>query len=359
MGSKYSRSRSSPNHFVWKSPKRTKVPKIIDEDSVSSVTPETPDVFIHDAENDNVASSERDSYENKRKFRNRKRRNEIGLNIKSYDPVQHEDTLKITKMPTLTKPEDILVHNETELIYVTDSINNCVYAFSQDQLAYQFHFPRWELRPSNNLLKTPIGMMIMNNMIFITESKRGEIALFTLTGDYIGRIDKTFLKEHIMRLKNPAAIATDSQGQIYVCDSLNARIMILSEELIPICLQFGRKVLSKPTGIQVNKRNIIVLDEDREGMSIKIFNMKGCFVKQIRYDFKVKMMNINDEKNIYLSVRSDQSIIIEDVYRTSMMNQYESKEMDAADKPRIHLHKRIVVPREMASNEYGLKWVTV
>ena len=313
MGICGSKSKSPSLHFAWKSPKKElPVSKKIFENSHSgsSVISQPQEYTIHDFEY--VGSNEQDSSEGKPgKYRHRKRKNiNSKLEIKFYDPVESENTLKpIETRPKLTRPLGVATDNETKLIYLTDSVNNCVQVFSQN-LEYLFHFPRWEVRPCGDILKCPSGITIINGKIFVSESKRNEIAVFSLNGDYIGRIDKTFLKDSKMRMKNPQGLASDVEGKIYVCDSEKGRIFIFSQELIPISLEMGKGSLIKPLSIQIQNEKIFILDREPAQMVIKIFDTEGHLLNKLTNNIKSGLMTVSNDNRILLASTQDKSVTV-------------------------------------------------
>lgn len=306
-------SKRSPSmNFAWRSPKKElPVSQKIFENSYSgsSVASQSQDYTIHDFEY--VGSNEQDSSETKpSKYRQRKRKNiNSKLEIKFYDPIESENTLKpIETRPKLARPLGVAIDNETKLIYLTDPVNNCVQVFSQS-LEYLFHFPRWEARPCCDILKCPSGITISNEKIFVSESKRNEIAVFSLNGDYIGRIDKTFLKDSKMRMKNPHGLASDTEGKLYVCDSRKGRILIFSEELIPISLEMGKGSLINPLSIQIRNEKIFILDRESTRMVIKIFNTEGHLLNKLTNNIKSGLMTVN-ENRIFLASSLDKSVTV-------------------------------------------------
>ena len=311
-GSK-SRTKTSSTYFAWNSPKKViPVSQRIFENSHSgsSVISQPQEYTIHDF--DYVGSNEQDSSEAKPSRYRQRRRNNINrkLEIKFYDPIGSENTLKpIETRPKLTRPLAVAIDNETKLMYLTDSVNNCVQVFSQS-LEYLFHFPRWEVRPSGDILKCPSGITIINGKIFVSESKRNEIAVFTLNGDYIGRIDKTFLKDSKMSMKNPHGLASDSEGKLYVCDSGKGRILIFSEELIPISLEMGKGSLINPLSIQIQNEKIFILDRETKRMAIKIFNTEGHLLNKLTDNIKSGLMTVNSENKIFLASTQDRSVTV-------------------------------------------------
>ena len=366
MGNRGSKTKASPMHFTWKSPKEeVKFQlKSIEESSIISQTSSevTQDYSLQDFEYDNAGSNELDSNESKFKHKQRRRRNKTeNLIIKPYDPVQSENTLKpLQNIPKLSGQFDIAIDSQTQLIYATDYTNNCVQVFSSE-LEYQFHFPRWEVRPSSDILKCPSGITIVGNMVYVSECKRNEIAVFTLNGDYIGRIDKTFLKDNKMRMKNPTGLDSDSEGNIYVCDSLKSRILIFSEEIIPVCLELGKNRLVRPLAIQIKKNKIFVLDREPGQMAIKIFNKNGRLINKIRNNVKSGLLTVDKDNRILLTSFKDKTITIleEDGSCFKKINTNKKGVFSPLEHGLSFNQSRVIMTQENASGVNKLIWVNV
>ena len=313
-----------------------------------------------DFDYDNAASNELDSNDSRYKQRQRRRRNKNGnLMIKPYDPMPVvENTLHHT--PRLSEQIDISIDNTTQLVYVTDCTNNCVQVFSQS-LEYLFHFPRWEIRPSSDVLKSPSGITIVGNRIYVSENRRSEIAIFTLDGDYIGRIDRTFLKDSRMRMKNPNGLASDAEGNIYVCDSLNKRILIFTQDMIPICLELGKHRLVRPLGIQIQNNRIFVLDRELGQMAVKIFNKNGRFLNKIRRDVTSGLMTVDKENRIILNSISDKTVTVlrEDGSCIKKVNTNKKQVFSPLEHDLSPKQTKVISTQETGSGENKLVWVNV
>ena len=335
--------------------------KLIEESSIVSITSSDVKAYsIQEYEYDNAASNELDSNDSRNRHRQKRRRNKNGnLIIKPFDPIQSENTLQHT--PKLSGSIDIAIDNERNYIYVTDCNNNCVQVFSHS-LDYQFHFPRWDVRPSSDILKSPSGITIVGNRIYVAECRRNEIAVFTLEGDYIGRIDKTFLKENKMRMKNPNGLSSDSEGNIYVCDSSKSRILIFTtQDIIPICLELGKHRLMRPMGVQIQNNKIFVLDRERGQVTINIFNKNGRFLNKLINNIKQGIMTVDSENRIFITSLTDKTITVleEDGNCINKINTNKKRILSPLEQRLFYNQSRKIMTQETAPGVNELIWINV
>ena len=149
-------------------------------------------------------------------------------------------------------------------LYVTDSINNQVYVYSNNGLllsAFQ--------------VERPLSISVWNDKVFVGEQKSGSVTVFDPAGNFLyklGRGDGEF------GLPNDMAINSD--GRVYVVDSLNNTVKVYSG-YGEFLFNFGSG-LSFPTGIAIDENKGEVYISDHNNIRIMVYDLNGTFKRQIR-----------------------------------------------------------------------------
>ncbi len=149
-------------------------------------------------------------------------------------------------------------------LYVTDSINNQVYVYSNNGLllsAFQ--------------VERPLSIRVWNNKVFVGEQKSGSVKVFDPSGNILyklGRGDGEF------GLPNDMVISSD--GKVYVVDSLNNIVKVYSDNG-GFLFNFGSG-LSFPTGIAIDENKGEVYISDHNNIRIMVYDLNGTFKRQIR-----------------------------------------------------------------------------
>ena len=117
-----------------------------------------------------------------------------------------------------------------------------------------------------------------------------------------------------MEFSWPAGLTIDeSNGNIYVCDYLNNRIQILSQDFRFIS-QFGKDILKKPLDVRLSKEYIFVLDESNP--CLHLFNYNHILLKSVisrgkrMQVFDPSYFFIDQTDNILISDYGSDSILI-------------------------------------------------
>ena len=110
----------------------------------------------------------------------------------------------------------------------------------------------------------PRGLLIRNNKIFV--SHNDSILVYQLDGKFVSRIGSYGSGE--LQFNCPWGLSTDeSNNDIYVCDSYNDRIQILSGDL-QYQSEFGRDTLHYPRDVKLYRDNIFILDRSNPCLHI-------------------------------------------------------------------------------------------
>ena len=133
-----------------------------------------------------------------------------------------------------TNPFGVVFNSKTNNIYVADQCNNRVQVFYKDG-EYLFKFGDMD---GPGKMKYPLCIAIYKEKVFVTQYHGGCVLVFDLKGNFIFQIGNTGSGEG--QFNNPCGITVNEyNGDIYVCDSFNRRIQILSENY-SFKSQFGK-----------------------------------------------------------------------------------------------------------------------
>ena len=216
-------------------------------------------------------------------------------------------------MEQLLSPWGVTIDNKAGNIYVADNSNHCVKVFdSSGKILFKFGDSDGEGKMSY-----PRSLVISEDRILISNSQLSDksthsILIYQLDGTFVSRIGK-YGKGKI-EFNYPCGLAcNESNGDIYICDSYNNRIQILSEKL-QFKSQFGVHKLERPFDVKLSKEYIFILDECNPCLHLYDYNLilqksvvsrgEGMQVVDPWYFF------INDSNNILISDDGSHSIHI-------------------------------------------------
>ena len=149
-------------------------------------------------------------------------------------------------MEQLYYPWGMTVDNKTGNIYVVDCLNQCVKVFdSSGKILFKFgdSVREGKLFDLSSLVISGNRILISNPGTFLNPSNN--ILIYQLNGEFVSKIGK-YGKGKI-EFNNPRGLAcNESNGDIYICNSGNNRIQILSKEL-QFKSQFGGDRLKQPS----------------------------------------------------------------------------------------------------------------
>ena len=165
----------------------------------------------------------------------------------------------------LCGPKAVTVDYTTGNIFVADTGNNCVKVFDDSgKIIYKFGDEEGEGK-----MYEPQGLSIHGNNIVISQSN-DFILNYQLDGKFISRIGK-FGKGKI-EFNLPRGLTFNQNRDLYICDSNNNRVQILSKEFV-FKDQFGQKSLKKPRDVKLTRRYIYILDESNPCLHLFDYNL--------------------------------------------------------------------------------------
>ena len=158
-------------------------------------------------------------------------------------------------MDQLNNPHGVTVDNTTGMIYVVD--NHCVKVFDNTGK----YLSRIGDSTGDGKMDYPLSLAIYENRILISQGftwSCSSILNYQLDGKFLSRIGKHGTADLQFRFPSGLTI-NQTNGDIYVCDSDNKRIQILSKHFKFIS-KFGGDSLLHPRDIKLSKDYMYVLD---------------------------------------------------------------------------------------------------
>ncbi len=126
-------------------------------------------------------------------------------------------------------------------------------------------------------LVRPYTGVVAGNRIYVTDVGRGAVFVFSQKPDKLYLWDQADKGEHFI---SPVGIAQGAANTMLVSDSALGRIIVLSEEGVPL-RSFGEQHLSRPAGLvrDINRQHIYVVDALAH--DIKVFTDEGRYLNTI------------------------------------------------------------------------------
>ena len=172
----------------------------------------------------------------------------------------------------LNYPRGVTVDHNTGSIYVADYSNNCVKVFD-NTAKYLFKFGNGK---GEEKMSYPIGLLICGNRVLVSQIN-GYIQVYELDGKFVSRFDSHGNGK--LQFNIPSGLSTDEyNGDIYICDYLNNRIQIISENF-EYKSEFGKYILHYPRDVKLYKDNIFILDASNP--CLHIFNKDIVLQKSV------------------------------------------------------------------------------
>ena len=202
--------------------------------------------------------------------------------------------------------------NKTDNIYVADGFNRCVKIFdSFGNFSFKFGDNDGEGK-----MNYPHGLVISGDRILISQSLYlppiHSILVYQLNGKFVSTIGKNGKSK--LEFNFPYGLACNElNGDIFICDSGNNRIQILTKEL-KFKSQFGADNLKFPLDVNLSREYIFILDQSNPCLHLYDYNLvlresvlsrgKGMVVVSSWHFF------IDNFKNIVISDRSSNCVNI-------------------------------------------------
>ena len=160
---------------------------------------------------------------------------------------QHNNDRKQVMDHEFLFPNAIAIDPQTNFIYVCDTGRNRVQVFDRAS-RYQFAF--------NNLMSTPFGISIHASKVYVSQMRSHIVTVYGLGGSLIQSSESGV--GNSLQLSSPKGISVCKRtGCVYVCDSANKRIVILSNNL---CYQTVIQCQSFPDDIKMSEHEVFILE---------------------------------------------------------------------------------------------------
>ena len=209
------------------------------------------------------------------------------------------------KSSELKYPRSLAIHYKTGNIYLADRDNHRVQVFSCNG-DYLFMF--------NENMNGPVGICISQNKVFVTQWYAHCINMYELEGKLIKSVGSVGKGE--AQFRNPLGLdVSDRNNDIFVCDSDNHRIQILTEEL-KYHSMLGIDLLKDPRDVKVTRDRVLVLDHSDPCMFV--FNSHHVLTNRLIARGHGKQTNypccfdIDREYNIIMSDFSNHCVYVFD-----------------------------------------------
>ena len=211
----------------------------------------------------------------------------------------------------LYNPKGVTVDNTTGMIYVADYGNNCVKVFDNTGK----YLSKIGDNTGDGKMDGPRSLAIYENRILISQGgsfRSSCIFNYQLDGKFISRVGRNGTAD--LEFRYPLGLTINqTNGDIYVCDSDNKRIQIISKDFIFIS-KFGEDSLSYPRDIKLSKDYIYVLD----GSNPCVYLFDYDHILQKKHITRGEGMlvsnpyffSIDDSNNLLISDRRSNSILI-------------------------------------------------
>ena len=206
----------------------------------------------------------------------------------------------------LNAPKAVTVDYTTGNIFVADTYNNCVKVFDNSgKIIYKFGDEEGEGKMS-----WPQSLSIHGNNIVISQYN-DFILNYQLNGKFISRIGKSGKGK--LEFSLPLGLTFYKNGDLYICDSNNNRVQILSKEFV-FKDQFGQKSLRQPRDVNLTRRYVYILDESNPCLHLFDYNFilqKSVLSQGERLQLiKPQSCYIDDSDNILIPGSPSNSICI-------------------------------------------------
>ena len=164
-------------------------------------------------------------------------------------------------------PGSLAIHYQTGNIYIADKNNNRVQVFDNEG-EFIFVF--------SERMKKPIGICISLNKVFVTQLGTHCINVYELEGKLLRSVGSLGGGEG--QFNNPYGLDISEINTIYVCDSSNDRVQILTEDL-KFHSMLGIEELNSPRDVKVTRDRVLVLD--RSDLCLSVFNSDHVLTNRI------------------------------------------------------------------------------
>ena len=191
--------------------------------------------------------------------------NKVGKQLRSISKSQHG--LKSVRGVAVDKDDNI---------YVSDSVNNCVYKFNKNGELLE-RVGKKGRGPGE--FNSPRGVAVAGDRVFVCEYDNNRVQVLTRELQPVKQFGS--LGSGDGQFKRPESIAVDSEGMLYVSDYGNHRVQVFTRNG-QFVYSFGKKgsgqgELNSPTGVCVDASYVYVADHGND--CVCVFTKGGQFYR--------------------------------------------------------------------------------
>ncbi len=193
---------------------------------------------------------------------------------------------KVGDFSSFKMPMGLVLYNDN--IYVSDYKLDCIFVFNREGKYIGKKIGSHGIGVSN--LAGPMGLYVKDDYIFVVDNGNDRVQKFSINGEWIQSIGES-------ELKRPTDIAGEGDF-IYVSDTANQRVVVYD-----IFGNFVKSIsgdpISKPRGIAVKNRKLYISDSDN-----------GLFIYDLNKDMFEKISVAKEKLNFPFDVAVDSRNLI-------------------------------------------------
>jgi DNA-binding beta-propeller fold protein YncE len=202
-------------------------------------------------------------------------------------------------------------------VYVADLYNGTISIFDTKGNFLKYFKEKDE---KNKAIKSPGGIRIFEEKLYVTDIEQSKVFVFNLKGEKLLEIGKNGMNDGEFRAPN--SITVDKNGNIYVCDTGNQRIQMFSSKGKFIKSMNGSKdgkgssLFVNPRGIGIDSQGILyvvnnlthyVYGFDREGNKVFEFGGMGADNEQF---YLPNGLVVDENDQLYITDTLNQRIAV-------------------------------------------------
>ena len=194
------------------------------------------------------------------------------ISVRDYKEIENpvivagKHSVKSKSAEMFRSPRSIVIHPETNNVYLCDSWNDRVQLFTKS-LKFLFDF--------SEKMSCPYGVCISNNSVYVTQFEDHFLNEYTAEGKFLKSVGKQGKKK--LEFNCPCGVAASKdKNRIYICDSDNNRIQCLN-----LNLTFNSVIsdIPDPRDIKTTHEEIVVLTRGEH--RIRYYNYTHQLIRMI------------------------------------------------------------------------------
>ncbi len=223
----------------------------------------------------------------------------------SWDALPDVPDYKYAKSYDLSNPDSVIIGGSFQklkyklfekpinIAYISHAGDNLLVTDLTGKKLFIFS-PNMYLRHIIKDLYYPTDAETSNNGdIFVVESGKGRVLQYSKQLLKLRELGKKVL------LYPQNIFIDEGRNSVWVSDWADNKIKQIDISTGKLVSSFGEKVLFQPTDIVVNKRGFIIVS-DYGHHSIKLFNIKGKYIKELLPNVRSRCIRIDKAGNIYI-----------------------------------------------------------